>query len=87
MEAAVGDEDLVFRIGGDEFCMLTNERSLDRAQRIADEIIQHNGDPISFERRQIPLSLHTTVTQLNMPQIRYGELFTRLHLAIRECKH
>lgn len=87
MEAAAGDEDLVFRIGGDEFCMLTNERSLDRAQRIADEIIRHNGDPISFEGRQIPLSLHTTVTQLNMPQIKYDELFTRLHLAIRECKH
>ena len=86
MEEAAGDEDIVFRIGGDEFCILTDSPSQDYAEKIADAIKSHNEETFAYEDRQIPLSLYTTVTKASGSHVRYNELFSELHLAIRASK-
>lgn len=86
MEAAAGEEDIVFRIGGDEFCMLTASTSQSYAENVADQIRSHNEETFAYENQQVPLSLYSTATKVSSPHIKYSDLFTELHLAIKDAK-
>lgn len=85
MTAASGEEDIVFRIGGDEFCILTASSEAVYAEQIADKIRQMNTQTFSYENQEIPLSLHVTTVSLKECQ-RYEEVFAGLHSAIDESK-
>ena len=86
MIAASSDTDVVFRIGGDEFTLLTNSTDVAYAEQIAEEIRNCNGQTFRYEDQDIPLSLHISITRLESSQVKYNELFTRLHLAIKDSK-
>ena len=86
MEAEAGDEDVIFRIGGDEFVMLTGSEDVAYAEAAAERIRKYNGEPIVFEGREIPLRLHIAVTKSSSGQVRYKDLFEQLHSAIMEVK-
>ena len=85
MTAAAGEDDYVFRSGGDEFCILTanNERSY--AEQISERIRNMNEQTFSYEDQEIPLSLYTAVVSLKECS-RYDEVFAGLHTAIKESK-
>ncbi len=84
--SAAGEGDLVFRIGGDEFCILTDSREESYAEGIAEAIRARNGESFSGEGREVPLYLHTTAVRLEQKHVRYDELYTGLHEAIRAGK-
>lgn len=86
MDEAAGEEDIVFRIGGDEFCMLTASADPVYAATVADNIRKLNGEAFQYEDKQLPLALHVVVTKLDSGNIRYNELFERLHTALRDGK-
>lgn len=86
MVAAADENDVVFRIGGDEFCMLTDSTSREYAEAVVERIKSFNSRCIDFEGRQIPLSLHVTATKYSKAIPRYDELFEELHTALREEK-
>lgn len=85
MTAASGEEDVVFRIGGDEFCILTASSERAYAEGIAERITAENGEAFTYEDRQIPLSLYAAVVSVKSGA-RYEELFTGLHNALKDCK-
>lgn len=85
MTEASGKEDLVFRIGGDEFCILTDSSNPAYAEQIAASIRNKNGDTFSYEKQEIPLNLHVTTVRLKDCN-RCEEVFSGLHNAIREGK-
>lgn len=85
MTASAGEDDIVFRIGGDEFCMLTASSDVAYAEQIAEKIRCMNQQTFSYEDQEIPLTLHVnTVSLQNCRQIE--EVFTGLHSAIIEGK-
>lgn len=86
MIAASSDNDIVFRIGGDEFALLTESTDITYAEEIAERIRSYNGKTFRYENQDIPLRLHVSVTRLESSPIKYNELFTNLHLAIKESK-
>lgn len=86
MEDAAGEEDIVFRIGGDEFALLTNHTGEAYAKSVADKIRAKNEQPFDFEGQQIPLSLHVGIARFACAHLRYNELFTQLHTVIKESK-
>lgn len=86
MTAAAGEEDIVFRIGGDEFCILTASSEITYAEQIADSIRHMNEQTFSYEDQKIPLSLHVTVVSLPKCQ-RYEEVFAGLHQALLSGKY
>lgn len=85
MTAAAGEDDFVFRIGGDEFCILTASNEETYARQIADRICSMNDQTFPYEAQEIPLRLHVTVINLKECQ-RYEEVFSGLHNALKECK-
>lgn len=86
MEECSGPEDVVFRIGGDEFALLTNSSDKNYAEEIAAKIRALNGTTFEYEGQQIPLNLYASVAQFQESPLRYNELFTSLHTAIKESK-
>ena len=86
MSRAAGENDVVFRIGGDEFCMLTASTDETYAAAIVAEIKSHNGECFDYEGQAIPLSLHAAATKYKGTTPRYSELFAELHIAIRDGK-
>ena len=86
MDKVAGDEDVVFRIGGDEFVLLSNSKEIEYASKISDEMLKMNGQTFDFEGRDIPLSVYVAITRYNSKVLKYDELFTSLHKTIKECK-
>lgn len=86
MEKVAGADDIVFRIGGDEFVLLTNSRDITYASNIADRIVKMNGQAIMYEDIEIPVSVYASVTRFDGNGLKYDELFMCLHNTIRECK-
>lgn len=78
LESAVGDDDIVFRIGGDEFVAVTCSEDVKYAKDIVEEILSHNGEEFECDGRQIPLSVYTVIYKLEDKVLRYSELFTAL---------
>ena len=86
MDQCCGPEDLVFRIGGDEFAMLTASNDPAYARQIADRILEMNGQTFAYENREIPLSLYAEITRFPEGNLRYSELFSALHQTINNSK-
>lgn len=86
MEDVAGEEDIVFRIGGDEFCILTNSEAKEYAEEMVKKISAKNGATFAYEEQQIPLSLYTVATKFTGKQMKYNDLFTQLHMSIRDSK-
>lgn len=84
MDKCCGEEDLVFRIGGDEFAMLTASDDPAYACQIADQILEMNGQTFTYEDIEIPLNLYAGVTRFTESNLRYNELFAALHQTINE---
>ena len=86
IEAVAGKEDILFRIGGDEFALLTNSEDEIYAKGLAEQILQSNGKCIEFEGQSIPLSLYAGILKLEKKSVRYSEMFTELQSVILQAK-
>ncbi len=86
MESVAGEDDLVFRIGGDEFVILTNNEDALYADEVCEKLNGMNGQTISFEGREIPLDLHIAITKLTTNGLRYSEMFEQLHKVLNDVK-
>ena len=86
MNDAAGDEDVVFRIGGDEFALLTASPERAYAEGVMNRILAHNGECVRWEGRDIPLSLYGSLVRWDERNLRYSELFAGLHRVIDGSK-
>ena len=87
MEDAAGEDDVVFRIGGDEFVILTSSTEEAYAKGIADRILSRNGERITSDGREIPLSLYVSYLKVSNRTPRYSELFVELNKSLHDVKN
>ncbi len=78
LEAAACDDDIVFRIGGDEFVLISSSKESTYAQKIVNEVLSHNGECFSYDGKDIPLTLYATSYKLEFNTLRYAELFAAM---------
>ena len=85
MEQAAGPEDVVFRIGGDEFVILTDSTDEAYAKKLCGEIVSHNDERISWDGNEIPLTLYVKAVRYEGGSaLRYSDFFTMLHSELSE---
>lgn len=84
IQEAAGENDVAFRIGGDEFALLTDSEDKEYADSLAEKIKSSNDRPIRWEEKEIPLALHVGVTRFEGKRLGYDELFHQLHTAITD---
>jgi AraC family transcriptional regulator len=78
LETASGDDDVVFRIGSDEFVSLTNSEDEEYAEKIVHEILSRNGEPIKYEGKDLPLSVYVTSYKVDCDNLKYADLFSQM---------
>lgn len=86
MRNAAGEDDILFRIGGDEFALLTASEDAEHAGKIVRDILAHNGECIEYENQKIPLHLYGTVFRPREKDLSHSELFSDLQTTLREAK-
>lgn len=73
------DDMIMFRIGGDEFVLLTNKTDIKEAEKIRDRVFSHNNETVNYKGEELPVSLHGGITKLETAKgLRYSKLFTDL---------
>ncbi len=87
ISGVAGDEDVVFRIGADEFVLLTGSKDPQYAKKLASEIESQNGTTFPYEDREIPLSLYILTSTLKKG-VRgdTSEMFGQFQQTINEFK-
>lgn len=86
MQTEAGAEDIVFRIGGDEFVILTDSENADYAEGICQRLLSYNGEAFLFEQKRIPLKLHVSCCKFEGSNLRYNDLYQQLQRSIEEHK-
>ena len=69
---------LMFRIGGDEFAILTGLSDRAAAEALARRVLSHNGEPVVHNGSEIPVSMRAGAVLLKPGKLSYSELFTEL---------
>lgn len=84
MEDSSSEHDVVFRIGGDEFVILTNSKDKNYADDICRKILSMNGKLLPYDKTEVPLKLYASSIKLSDNKtIRYNEIFQELQVTCR----
>ncbi|MCR4885401.1 MAG: helix-turn-helix domain-containing protein [Clostridiales bacterium] len=86
IEDAAGEKMLFFRIGGDEFALVTGLADEAEADAVAKKVTDRNGEPVDWEGRKIPLSLYSAKMKIEDKAIRYSELYPEIYNALISAK-
>ncbi len=87
VDAAADKTMTAFRIGGDEFALITGLSDKEKVEETAQRVISLNGQSVEFEGQMIPLSLRVGAIPLSISRnVRYSELFDRMQHAINETR-
>lgn len=89
IDSAAGDNMLAFRIGGDEFAMVTGLSDTKAVEETAQKVIGLNGSSITSDGKEISLSVRVGALKLGNKgshRITYSELFDRMQSVIDETR-
>lgn len=85
LEAVCSDDDILFRIGGDEFVIFTNTQDMEYAQGLAEKVLAHNGEETAYEGGSVAVSLYAGAFQSQYQRhVNYDQLFSDLAGKIAE---
>ncbi len=72
---AAEDNMMVFRIGGDEFAVITGYDNTEDTETFAQKILDRNSEVIAWDEGSIPVAMHCGAYQMSSSTLRYEELF------------
>lgn len=86
IDEAREDDMLMFRIGGDEFALVTGLENLHDVELLAEKVLRKNGEVIEYNGQKLPLSLWAGYEKIPEKSLRYSEFFSSMHKTIEESK-
>ena len=86
IDSMLPNEMLMFRIGRDEFVVMTGYYSVIEAEALAKKITALNGNPVVFEGKEIPLSLRIGISKIPSGDLSYKEVLDKMHNVINKVK-
>ncbi len=82
LESISDDNMLIFRIGGDEFAVVTCLDDIEKVRVIAKDITAMNGKVVKVKEFESPLSLRVGAMRMSNTNIKYNELYSDMQQAI-----
>jgi len=86
IDSAISDNMLMFRIGRDEFVVLTGYNNVKDAETLAQKITALNGNPVIYEGKEIPLSMRIGINRIPNGGLSYKETLDKMHDTIEKVK-
>jgi AraC family transcriptional regulator len=86
IEHELTDDMLLFRIGGDEFAVITTYKNVSDADLLARRIIAKNGGTIKVGEHDISLSLRIGISQIQENTLSYHKALAILNNAIEKAR-
>lgn len=89
IDETAGEDMTLFRIGGDEFALVTGLSERSAVETAASRVISQNGNTISCDGKEIPVSVRIGAMKLleeGKRSLRYSELFDKLRNVIINSK-
>lgn len=84
----IAPEDMVlFRIGGDEFALVTGLTNKNEVELLANKIIDLNGSAINYDGKDIPVFLRAVAMIYDDQNIHCKDLLNNLHDAIQSTRN
>ncbi|HWT75357.1 MAG TPA: helix-turn-helix domain-containing protein [Mobilitalea sp.] len=77
---------LLFRIGGDEFALVTNLQDSEEVRKLGHRILALNGQTILHNNAEIPIGMRAGCTKIIGSNVRYKDLYTDLYKAIEGAR-
>ncbi len=87
IETLSDDSCLLFRIGGDEFALVTNLQEERAAKELIERILACNGQTVTYNEEEIPVSMYAACTRITGKNLRYTELFQDLDKTIEKAHY
>lgn len=87
IDEARDDNMLMFRIGGDEFALVSGLTDLQETGKLAEKVLCRNGKEIVYKNQSIALALRAGFTKIPEESLRYSEFFTNMHQSIEESRN
>ncbi|GKX68025.1 diguanylate cyclase domain-containing protein [Inconstantimicrobium mannanitabidum] len=84
IDEAIEDNMLMFRIGGDEFALVSGLADLQEARKLTEKVLCRNREKIMYKDQSIALTLRAGFTKILEASLRYSEFFTNMHQSIEE---
>ena len=69
---------MMFRIGGDEFVMMTGLSDKSAVEALAKRVLSHNGECVPHNGAEIPVNMRAGAVLLKSGKLSYSELFAEL---------
>lgn len=86
IDGALEGDQFAFRIGGDEFSMVTGLTAEEDVRACAARVLAHNGEPIEYNGQSIPVAMRAAAVRLSGENLRYATLYDTLNDAINHQK-
>ena len=86
IDSALSDDMLMFRIGRDEFVVVTGYNSVIDAETLAQKIAALNGNHVTYDGKEIPLSMRIGISKIPNGGLSYKETFDKMHDTIDKVK-
>ncbi|MGF7144557.1 AraC family transcriptional regulator [Anaerotaenia torta] len=85
LDSLTDDSCFLFRIGGDQFALVTDLTDPREAEQLARKVLALNNTPILHNGTEIPVSMRVGGTKIEGSKVRHHELFTNLNQVINEA--
>ena len=86
IDSSLSDDMLMFRIGRDEFVVLTGYNSVIDAETLAQKITALNGKHVTYDGKEIPVSIRIGISKIPNGGLSYKEAFDKMHDTIERVK-
>ena len=86
LEGELDENMLLFRIGGDEFAIVTAYKSLAEAEALAKKIVSDNGTAVKAGEHDIPLSLRIGISKIPSGSLTYQEALQILSDSVAQAR-
>lgn len=86
IEGTADENMLLFRIGGDEFALVTGLRDPEQVRVLAEAVLSANGEEIQHKGRACPLALRVGAMRMTNPNLKYCDLYAKLQGTIDKAR-